>query len=200
MVQFPSPTNCARWVAERCWAGRHFETIYARSADPWRCQSSRYELDKLERTLNAVNGLSFGAVLDVGCGEGLLAERLGRLGWPVLAIDASASAVERTRRRCAEHRNVRAEKADACELRPPGTFSVIVFAEVLYYLRFGFLRRRVCNRLIETLASPGAVVAVNPWPDAPRIERALRRSGLVLVRQEIVADRGRPYSIAIYAR
>jgi SAM-dependent methyltransferase len=156
---------------------------------------------KLERTLEAIEILPFGAVLDVGCGEGLLAEGFGRLGWPVLAVDASESAVGRARKRCAAYSNVQAQRADVCEQLPSGRFSVIVLAEVLYYLRFGFLRRRACSRLLEVLDSQGAIVAVNAWPAAPRIERALRkRDDLLVVRQEIVADPGRPYSITTFGR
>jgi SAM-dependent methyltransferase len=201
VLRFPPATNLGRWLAERCWPQKHFENLYAGSVDPWQCQSSFYELRKLERTLQAIEMLPFGAILDVGCGEGLLAERLGRLGWPVLAVDASESAVGRARDRCAGYGSVRAQQADVCEQPPSGSFSVIVLAEVLYYLRFGFLRRSACNRLLEVLDSHGAIVAVNPWPAAPRIERALRqRSDLVLVRQEIVDDPGRPYSITTYGR
>jgi SAM-dependent methyltransferase len=158
-------------------------------------------MHKLERTLEAIQILPFGEILDVGCGEGLLAERLGRLGWPVLAVDASESALGRARNRCDAYSNVRAERADVCKQLPSGSFSVIVLAEVLYYLRFGFLRRRACNRLLEVLGSQGAIVVVNPWPAAPRIERALRkRHDLMVVREEIVADPGRPYSITTYRR
>src|SRR5882757_280959 len=114
-----------RWFGARWWPGRHFEVLYAGGVDPWNCRSSSYEVLKMQRTAEAVLGLSSGAVLDVGCGEGLLAERLGRAGLAVLAVDVSPSAVDRARETCARHRDVRVELRDICTQPVTRRFSVI---------------------------------------------------------------------------
>ena len=72
------------------------------------------------------------AVLDVGCGEGILLECLGESGYcKFVGLDISQTAVDR-----AENRQFPRSvfvKADAQDYRCNEMFDVIVFNEVLYY-------------------------------------------------------------------
>jgi len=73
-----------------------------------------------------------GAVLDVGCGEGVLLSRLAPHGYSrYVGIDASANAIARF----AGRRSDRIEGcvADAESYVPAQSFDIIVFNEVLYY-------------------------------------------------------------------
>jgi SAM-dependent methyltransferase len=73
-----------------------------------------------------------GAVLDVGCGEGVLLERLGGLSYAkFVGVDISPTAVERAR----QMRYPRSSFvcADAQQYVPDDLFDVIIFNEVLYY-------------------------------------------------------------------
>ncbi|MDH4176362.1 MAG: methyltransferase domain-containing protein [Thermoleophilia bacterium] len=96
--------------------------IYANAAGP----------DAHEVVLDAVREAAPGSVLDVGCGEGELAERIqGELGATVVAIDQSARMVEISRAR-----GVDAGVADAQRLPfEDGEFDVVLAAWVLHHVR-----------------------------------------------------------------
>jgi len=74
-----------------------------------------------------------GCLLDVGCGEGILLERLGAGDYAkFVGIDLSQTAIERAQKR---HRGagVAFMQADARNFVPEDAFDAIVFNEVLYY-------------------------------------------------------------------
>lgn len=71
-----------------------------------------------------------GAILDIGCGEGILNERLRRTYSRYVGVDISKSAIEKCARGGSRSEYV---AADATEYVPQGLFDAIVFNEVLYY-------------------------------------------------------------------
>lgn len=98
-----------------------------------------------------------GRLLEIGCGEGLLPERLGTTGYArYVGIDISPVAVERAMAR--DLPNAAFLAADASDFEPDGRFDLIVFHEVLEYM-----------------ADPGAVVR--------RYERWLEHDGHFIVSQ-----------------
>ena len=73
-----------------------------------------------------------GSILDVGCGEGILFEKLRPYGLSsYLGIDLSEVAISRCS--AAESDSVRFLAADAESYRPESTFDAIVMNECLYY-------------------------------------------------------------------
>jgi SAM-dependent methyltransferase len=75
-----------------------------------------------------------GAVIDVGCGEGLLFERLHPYGCTrYLGLDISIAALEKTQ--AARASGGLFVCADAESFVPPAGFDAIVFNETLYYFR-----------------------------------------------------------------
>jgi 2-polyprenyl-3-methyl-5-hydroxy-6-metoxy-1,4-benzoquinol methylase len=78
--------------------------------------------------------LNVRSILDVGCGQGVLAKRLARVGYErYLGYDLSETAIDQARRNVPDPRNgfVTGE-ADGFET--PAQFDLIVFNECLYYL------------------------------------------------------------------
>lgn len=104
--------------------------------------------------------------LDVGCGAGLLAEPMARLGAAVTAIDASAELIEAARRHAAdaglsiEYRVCAAETLLAEGRR----FDAVVSMEVIEHVADadGFLRALVA------LTRPGGVLALSTLNRTPR--------------------------------
>jgi 2-polyprenyl-3-methyl-5-hydroxy-6-metoxy-1,4-benzoquinol methylase len=73
-----------------------------------------------------------GRILDVGCGEGILQELLGKGRYSrYLGIDLARDAILKASRKQDERTTF--EQADAVSYTPRENFDVIVFNEVLYY-------------------------------------------------------------------
>lgn len=76
------------------------------------------------------------AVLDVGCGTGLLRRELGPFGCrSYTGVDLSREAVERARRQAADDPHATFEAGDAETFAPGERFDAVVLNESLYYLR-----------------------------------------------------------------
>jgi SAM-dependent methyltransferase len=114
-----------------------FEQMYANVEDPW-------HIDSLGARLDMVNAISlmkhfgprFERVLDVGCGTGLFTALVSdAAGGKVSASDVSETAVSKARERYAA-KNIEFFQFDlkkAAELPfPPGTFDLIVMAQVVW--------------------------------------------------------------------
>jgi len=113
-----------------------------------------------------------GRLLEIGCGEGLLAERigLGRYG-EFVGIDISATAVARARARGLPDATFIA--ADAAVVEPGGDFDVIVFHEVLEYFDDPVALVRRYDRWLRD--SGVLVVSQYAAPDQVRTRRIWRK-------------------------
>ena len=97
-------------------------------------------------------------VLDVGCGTGLLAERLSRDRMSAyLGIDLSPAAIERARRLDLE--NVEFIVGNAATFEPSQVFDIIIFNEILYYLK----RPEVHAQRYASHLAPGGHLIVSMW-------------------------------------
>jgi 2-polyprenyl-3-methyl-5-hydroxy-6-metoxy-1,4-benzoquinol methylase len=85
--------------------------------------------------LVAIAAEHHGDVLDVGCGDGLLAQRLAPVSRSVTGIDPDPAAVARATDRLAAHRHVTVSQQDFHEYQP-GTrrFDVITFVASLHHM------------------------------------------------------------------
>lgn len=99
-----------------------------------------------------------GSILDVGCGEGVLADRLGPSDFSRYeGVDLSAVAIDRATRR--SRPNTAFSAADAEVYVPTNTFDTIVFNEVLYLLREPL---RTVERYLTALNDRGVLmVSIN---------------------------------------
>ena len=131
------------WLWQPGWGKGCHERLY-RSANPYGIDASAYEQQKYDRVLEALAGRRFGRVLEVGCGEGDLSERLSELTDDLLGVDISDAAV---RRAAARVPSATFETRTLPAAMPEGTFDLIVCTDVLYYwepvtLRVGIARLR----------------------------------------------------------
>ncbi|OBH32377.1 SAM-dependent methyltransferase [Mycobacterium sp. E342] len=125
-----------------------------------------------------------GDVLDVGCGEGLLAQRLAAVSRSVVGIDADPSAVGRAadRVRAADNVSVRVARFEAFEA-DPHSFDLITFVASLHHLplRETLLKAREMLRPAGGLAVIGlsANKTVADWAWAAMCTPAVRAGSLL---------------------
>jgi 2-polyprenyl-3-methyl-5-hydroxy-6-metoxy-1,4-benzoquinol methylase len=95
-------------------------------------------------------------VLDVGCGEGLLVERLARRCGCVVGIDPDLVAAERASQRAAGVRNASVAVTGFEEFDgKPGSFDAVVFVATLHHLDMA----EALGKAVRLLC-PGGVIAV----------------------------------------
>lgn len=129
-----------------------------------------------EKTRAPFEGLT---LLDVGCGGGLVAEPMRRLGFAVTAIDASAENIG-TARAHAEPQGLdigyRAVTVEQMEAEGAGPFDVVLTMEVIEHVADPEAFIRSCSRLI----APGGIMVV------ATLNRTLRSLALGKVAAEYV--------------
>jgi SAM-dependent methyltransferase len=172
-----------------------------REVDPWAYASSPYEQGKYARTLSLIEGRPYARALDVGCSEGVFTRMLAERARAreVVGVDISGAAIRRARARCRDLPHVRFERRNVFHAPPPGTFDLIVCAEMLYYA--GLRAPAVARRLADALAPGGRIVLVHPLPRAEALHAPFRATpGLVLRAEATGEDPVRPYALAAFDR
>lgn len=96
------------------------------------------------------------SVLDVGCGDGLLLERLSPVCSRVTGIDPDPDAADRARERTADLPNVRVLRDDFLTAPlPPASFDLVIFSASLHHMD-----REAALRKARDLLSPGGLLLV----------------------------------------
>lgn len=169
-------------------------------AGVWACLEEAGELARYGAVAAAVRSLRpGGSVLDVGCGEGLLAEHLGANGYGrYLGIDLSVAAVAAARRRAARaaRPGTRFAVADADHWPLRGAFDAVVLNECLYYLRDPLASAR---HALATLR-PGGILVVSMFRTARTrgLARLLARE-LPLVEETLVSSRRGTWIVGLFS-
>jgi SAM-dependent methyltransferase len=106
---------------------------FGKRVDPFSYAAAPYESARLAAMDAALGAGPLGALLEAGCAEGHLTERLARRSSRVVAVDISGVALARARARAPK---VVFVEADLLTWTPgdAGPFDVVVLGDVLYYL------------------------------------------------------------------
>jgi 2-polyprenyl-3-methyl-5-hydroxy-6-metoxy-1,4-benzoquinol methylase len=139
---------------------KHFERLYRANPDPWDFGTSLYEQQKYAATLSVLGTRHFQSVLEVGCSIGILTSRLASRCDRLLGLDFAPSAVKAARARCAPYPGVRIEQMQVPRQWPEGSFDLILFSEVLYFLDESDLME-TCAHALGSLRPGGQVLLVN---------------------------------------
>lgn len=108
------------------------------------------------KTRAAFEGLT---LLDVGCGGGLIAEPMRRLGFAVTAIDASAENIGTARAHAGQQGldiAYRAATVEQLEAEGAGPFDVVLTMEVIEHVADPEAFIRTCSRMVK----PGGMMVV----------------------------------------
>jgi SAM-dependent methyltransferase len=133
----------------------YFEEKYKADIDPWQFRTSEYERDKYLATLGSLTKDKYTSALEVGCSIGVLTRLLNPRCVRLLAIDASATAVEAAK--SINDPNVTFRVANLPDEFPQGTFDLIVLSEVLYYFSASDLER-VARSCTNSISRDGEIV------------------------------------------
>ena len=137
-----------------------FEAKFAADPDPWNYAASPFEAWKRGVLLTACGDRPYGRGLELACANGettrLLAQHCRRL----LAVDASATALEAARRRNAGNGRIIFRHALLPRDMPRGPFDLIVASEILYYLKPSDLSA-LLPKLHAALAPGGRIVLLH---------------------------------------
>jgi 2-polyprenyl-3-methyl-5-hydroxy-6-metoxy-1,4-benzoquinol methylase len=139
---------------------KHFERLYRANPDPWDLGTSLYEQQKYAATLSVLGTKHFQSALEVGCSIGILTSRLASRCDRLLGLDFAPSAVKAARARCAPYPGVRIEQMQVPRHWPQGSFDLILFSEVLYFLDESDLME-TCAHALGSLLPGGQVLLVN---------------------------------------
>lgn len=112
----------------------YFEALYRAQDDPWGYATSPYEQSKYQVTIDALPRDRYESALEIGCSIGVFTALLAHRCQRLLAVDASPTAVQRTRERCRHMSHVQAEQRCIPSEFPAATFDLITLAETGYYL------------------------------------------------------------------
>lgn len=177
---------------------RKMNRQFRKREDPFSYSTTPYEAARLEAMDAAVGPGPLGSALEVGCAEGHFTERLCRKAGRVVALDISAVALERARKRAP----AAFQEADLLTWDPGlfAPFDAIVLGDVLYYLdRPGVSEEfdALFPRLAGWLKPGGRAVLAHGYAGEGEMahrrhfRERLERAGLRLIDEKTLdADRG----------
>jgi len=126
-----------RWNLGRAYRGdvAAMNRLY-RIKDPWRLDFATEKV-RFEGTLRLIQeGIAphFESILEIGCGEGLQTETLGRIADRIVGVDASSRAVARARQRGIPNASFRVDDFTKMNDLMPASFGLVTACEILYYI------------------------------------------------------------------
>lgn len=137
---------------------KYFDQLFASRRDPWD-YTSEYEQTKYRQTLDLIPSSKPRRALELACAEGHFTVQLAPRVRELVATDVAATAVLRTRERCAVFNHVSYQQLDLLyDPLPPGSFDLIVCSEVLYFTGTRANLELVAAKLADSLEPGGHVV------------------------------------------
>jgi SAM-dependent methyltransferase len=180
------------------------QRVFSRRTDPFSYDGgSAYETERLAAMERALEGRAYAQALEVGCAEGAFTERLAKAARKVTALDISAIALGRARKRLASSSQVEFIEADVRGWSPPaaGRFDLVVLGDVLYYVDKPLVRaafEELFGRVASWLEPGGRLILAHGFagPQELAHRRGFRerfeRGGLKLLSEAPVGPQSGP--------
>lgn len=170
-VKTPLATRLAERVA--AWEKRQGKGDIPMSKEAWESQyvgerwSYLDDLEELSRYSVIVGYIQFlkpqGSILDAGCGEGILLQRLSGVPYSrYVGIDISQTAIDRAAK--GANSQIVFRQADVQRFVPAESFDAIIFNEVLYYLE----QPLETVQRYEAWLRPGGIFVVSLYAQSTR--------------------------------
>jgi len=142
-----------------------FEEKYQEKSDPWNFAHSKYELQRYQAIVAALDHDHYSLAYEPGCSIGVLTEHLAAICDRVEAIDFSETAVAHARARCVHLGNMSVRCASLPEQKPVIGVDLMVLSEIGYYFSPGEWRR-ISSALIESMDKDGTLLAAHWLSDS----------------------------------
>jgi SAM-dependent methyltransferase len=158
----------------------YFEDLYRADPDPWHFESSDYEAQKYQTTLDALPKSRYRHALEIGGSIGVLTAMLAPRCDSLLSLDVSTTAQKTAIARCRDLPQVRFQIAQIPQDYPQESFDLILLSEVGYYLNWDDLRLTQ-QLIIEHLEIGGHLLLVHwtlPVPTYPLTGQLVHNSFL----------------------
>ena len=137
-----------------------FDALFAADHDPWDFETSAYEREKRAHTIAALEGRRFRNALEIGCATGVLTQELANECDRIIGMDVSDRALSIARDRLRNCPNIDLRQGEIPGDWPAGSFDLIVFSEVLYFLDKPEIRD-TSKRANQSLAPNGVILLIN---------------------------------------
>ena len=148
-----------QYVQKSSLPASYFEALYTTDPDPWKFETSEYEIKKYQATLAALPK-EYNNAFEIGGSIGVLTEQLADKCKSLLCVDASKIAQEQAIERCKHLSQVRFEVMCLPQQFPEEMFDLILVSEVGYYLSWEDLQK-ARQLLIEHLQPGGHLLLVH---------------------------------------
>lgn len=136
----------------------YFESLFEGSDDPWQFKSRWYEARKRALTLACLPARRYASAYEPGCANGELSAVLAERCDELLVSDGSARAVALACARLARLSHVQVRQAWLPAQWPQGSFDLVIFSELGYFLGVDDLDLLVA-RMRDSLHPGGTVLA-----------------------------------------
>ncbi len=203
LAYFRAPVETFVEVEPRHASDPVFDDLHRDVPDPWGVDERWYEQRKRDLTLAVLPRPTYEHALELGSSTGALAADLAPRCRELLAVDASAAAVERATVRMRTAPGVRVERRDLPRDWPAGSFDLVVVSELGYFL--SPVELDVLVEQVESALTPdGDLVLchwrhpIQGWPlDGPAVHARVRS---MLSRPEIATYQDRDFEICVFSR
>ena len=149
-----------QYIQKSSLPASYFEALYTTTLDPWRFETSEYEIKKYAATLKALPKQYHNA-FEIGGSIGVLTEQLAAKCNSLLSVDASKIAQEQAIKRCKHLPQVRFEVMFLPQQFPQEMFDLILVSEVGYYLSWEDLQ--TARQLLIEHLEPGGHLLLVHW-------------------------------------
>jgi protein-L-isoaspartate O-methyltransferase len=139
---------------------KYFEDMYRQNPDPWDFETSDYEAQKYQTTIEALPNPRYSNALEVGGSIGVLTALLAQRCDSLLSLDVSQTAQQQAIARCQDLPQVRFNIAQVPQDFPQETFDLILLSEVGYYLSWSDLKQTQ-QLIIKYLKTNGHLLLVH---------------------------------------
>jgi 2-polyprenyl-3-methyl-5-hydroxy-6-metoxy-1,4-benzoquinol methylase len=182
---------------DKFYSVRHFELSYRIDPDPWDVANNLYKRHKADVLLEVVAKRRHKNAIDIGCGPGILTQRLAAHCDHILGIDFSPKAISLAEARSKDNPRIAFAVGDIRNFNHSAKYDLLICSEVLDYMYLQDPQglENTLEKLAELAAPDAWLVVVGSVKDRtlPKLERRFKL-------MDRVEEKGwhRPFAVSVF--